>query len=79
LELPTFWADDNYRLQRFVVEKTCELAIRLVQDVGTGIHDIDELTSSDVDGVDMLADTILRREWSMVSLARAEVAVELER
>jgi len=41
-ELPTFWAENNYKYHGAVVKKLCERVYRLIQDV-----DIDSLDGTD--------------------------------
>jgi hypothetical protein len=60
--LPPFWADNNYQLQRHVVQKLCRQTTRIIEDIdldSLDIGDIDRPTFSDAEGIDLLADAIL--------------------
>ena len=61
--MPTFWDDARYKDQCFVVEKLCTRAVELIKDTGLTSDDPENepgrLASMDLDGIDLLADSIL--------------------
>ena len=66
--------DDNYHLQRFVVEKLCGETMRLVEDTGVDSADdenVGMLAPSDAEGIDRLADAIMvgGQDWTRQKLA----------
>jgi hypothetical protein len=73
LELPTFWMDENYELQRLVVEKLCEETIFLIDVGALEIGNVGQLPSSDPEGIDILAEAILVgcKSWIRRKLAAA--------
>ena len=63
LEMPTFWEDAQYKDQCFAVEKLCMRMVELIKDTGLTSDDLEnepgQLASMDLDGIDLLADSIL--------------------
>jgi hypothetical protein len=60
LELPTFWAENNYKYHGAVVKKLCERVCHLIQDVDIDLlDDINKHITSDTEGIDILGDAIL--------------------
>ena len=64
LELPTLWADVNYKTHRDVVKKLCEWAVRLIGDINIVTRrttkDSDKLDRFQTpEGVDLLAEGVL--------------------
>ena len=61
--MPTFWEDSRYKDQCFAVEKLCTRAVQLIEDTGLTSDDLEnepgQLASMDLDGIDLLADSIL--------------------
>ena len=61
--MPTFWDDAQYKDQCFAVEKLCTRTVELIKDTGLTSDDLEnepgQLASMDLDGIDLLADSIL--------------------
>ena len=61
--MPTFWEDPRYEIQCVAVKNLSRRAAELIQDTGIGSDDVenvpDQLASTDLDGIDLLADAIL--------------------
>jgi hypothetical protein len=59
LELPTFWNDSNYHLQRNVVKKLCGRTIQLIEDIDVDSLDVQYTDKQMSSAIDSLADAIL--------------------
>ena len=63
LEMPTFWEDSRYKDQCVTVKKLCMRVVELIEDTGLTSDDLEnepgQLASMDLDGIDLLADSIL--------------------
>ena len=63
LEMPTFWEDAWYKDQCFAVKRLCTRTVELIEDTGLASDNIEnepgQLASMDLDGIDLLADSIL--------------------
>ena len=63
LEMPTFWDDSRYKDQCVTVKKLCMRVVELIEDTGLTSDNIEnetgQLASMDLDGIDLLADSIL--------------------
>ena len=61
--MPTFWEDAQYKYQCFAIEKLCTRTVELIKDTGLTSDDLEnepgQLASMDLDGIDLLADSIL--------------------
>ena len=60
---PTFWEDSLYKDQCVTVKKLCMRVVELIEDTGLTSDNIEnepgQLASMDLDGIDLLADSIL--------------------
>ena len=63
LEMPTFWEDARYKDQCVTVKKLCMRVVELIEDTGLTSDNLEnepgQLASMDLDGIDLLADSIL--------------------
>lgn len=60
LELPTFWAENNYKYHGAIIKKLCKRVCHLIQDVDIDLpDDINKHITSDTEGIDILGDAIL--------------------
>ena len=71
LEMPTFWEDAQYKDQCFAVKILCTRAVEFIEDTGLTSDTLEnepgQLASMDLDGIDLLADSILAgvETWMM--------------
>ena len=63
LEMPIFWDDPRYKVQCVAVKRLCMRVVELIEDTGLTSDNLEnepgQLASMDLDGIDLLADSIL--------------------
>ena len=63
LEMPTFWEDARYKVQCIAVKRLCMRVAELIEDTGLTSDNPEnvpgQLALMDLDGIDLLADSIL--------------------